>query len=261
MKMWKAKQRTHANKGTPQFAVWRVRAVAYGLLIGFVTLAGRGVYLQVVQHDDLTKRGDARTTRDLVLPAHRGRLLDREGAVLASSVPASGVFAFPDQVELTTPQRDSLAKALNIRTKDLDRKLDTERDLVYLARGIAPEQGQIISALKIPGVAVQKEFKREYPAQEVMGQVLGITNVDDIGQEGLELAQNEWLSGKAGARRVTIDRRGGVVEEIRSVRAPQQGRDLQLALDSRVQHLAFRELKRGVDAHRAKGGAAVVLDA
>lgn len=249
------------NKGAPQFAVWRVRAVAYGLLIGFVVLAGRGVYLQVVQHDDLTKRGDARTTRDLVLPAHRGRLLDREGAVLASSVPARGVFAFPDQVDLTTAQREGLAKALNLRTKDIDRKLDTERDLVFLARGVSPEQGQAVAALKIPGVAVQTEFKREYPSQEVMGQVLGITNVDDFGQEGIELAQNEWLSGKPGARRVTIDRRGGVVEELGSVRTPQQGRDLQLALDSRVQHLAFRELKRGVDNNHAKGGAAVVLDA
>ena len=249
------------NKGSPQFAVWRVRAVAYGLLLGFVVLAGRGVYLQVVQRDDLTRRGDARTTRDLVLPAHRGRLLDREGAVLASSIPARGVFAFPDQVELTAPQRDGLAKALNLRPKDVDRKLDTERDLVFLARGVTPEQGQLIAALKIPGVAIQTEFKREYPSQEVMGQVLGITNVDDLGQEGIELAQNDWLSGKPGLRRVTIDRRGSVVEEHGSMRTPQQGRDLQLALDSRVQHLAFRELKRGVDAHRAKGGAAVVLDA
>ena len=246
---------------TPQFAVWRVRAVAYGLLVGFVVLAGRGVYLQVVVHDDLTKRGDARTTRDLVLPAHRGRLLDREGAVLASSIPARGVFAFPDQVELTAPQREGLAKALNLRPKDVDQKLDTERDLVFLARGISPEQGQAIAALKIAGVVVQTEFKREYPSQEVMGQVLGITNVDDLGQEGLELAQNDWLSGKPGLRRVTIDRRGSVVEEHGSLRTPQQGRDLQLALDSRVQHLAFRELKRGVDAHRAKGGAVVVLDA
>lgn len=243
------------------FAVWRVRAVAYGLLLGFAVLAGRGVYLQIVQHDDLTRRGDARTTRDLVVPAHRGRLLDREGAVLASSVPARGVFAFPDQVELTPAQRDALAKALNAKAKDIERKLDSDRDLVFLARGITPEQGQAVAALKIPGVAVQSEFRREYPAQEVMGQVLGITNVDDVGQEGIELAQNEWLSGKAGARRVTIDRRGGVVEELASVRAPQQGRDLQLALDSRVQHLAFRELKRGIEAHRAKGGAAVVLDA
>ena len=249
------------TKNATQFALWRVRAVAYGLLAGFVVLAGRGVYLQVVQHDDLTKRGDARTTRDLVLPAHRGRLLDREGAVLASSVPARGVFAFPDQVELTTPQREGLAKALNLRPNDVDRKLDTERDLVFLARGITPEQGQAITVLKIAGVAVQSEFKREYPSQEVMGQVLGITNVDDLGQEGLELAQNDWLSGKPGLRRVTIDRRGSVVEEHGSLRAPQQGRDLQLALDSRVQHLAFRELKRGVEAHRAKGGAAVVLDA
>jgi cell division protein FtsI (penicillin-binding protein 3) len=252
---------TNSKMVTPQFAVWRVRAVAYGLLVGFAVLAARGVYLQVVQHDDLTKRGDARTTRDLVLPAHRGRLLDREGAVLASSVPARGVFAFPDQVELTTPQREGLAKALNLRPKDVDRKLDTERDLVFLARGISPEQGQAVSALKIAGVAVQTEFKREYPSQEVMGQVLGITNVDDHGQEGLELAQNDWLSGKPGLRRVTIDRRGSVVEEHGSLRTPQQGRDLQLALDSRVQHLAFRELKRGVDTHRAKGGAVVVLDA
>ena len=244
-----------------QFTVWRVRAVAYGLLVGFAVLAGRGVYLQVVQHDDLTKRGDARTTRDLVLPAHRGRLLDREGAVLASSVPARGVFAFPDQVELTATQREGLAKALNLRVKDVDRKLNTERDLVFLARGVSPEQGQAIAALKIAGVVVQTEFKREYPSQEVMGQVLGITNVDDLGQEGLELAQNDWLSGKPGLRRVTIDRRGGIVEEHGSLRTPQQGRDLQLALDSRVQHLAFRELKRGVDAHRAKGGAVVVLDA
>lgn len=253
--------RPAVSKAAPQFAVWRVRVVAYGLLLGFVVLAGRGIYLQIVQHEDLTKRGDARTTRDLVLPAHRGRLLDREGAVLASSVPARGVFAFPDQVDLTAAQRDGLAKALNLRAKDIDRKLDTERDLVFLARGVSPEQGQAVSALKIPGVAVQTEFKREYPSQEVMGQVLGITNVDDFGQEGIELAQNEWLSGQPGARRVTIDRRGGVVEELGSVRTPQQGRDLQLALDSRVQHLAFRELKRGVDSYRAKGGAAVVLDA
>ncbi len=252
----------HSNvKSTPRFAVWRVRAVAYGLLAGFAVLAGRGIYLQVVQHEDLTRRGDARTTRDLVLPAHRGRLLDREGAVLASSVPARGVFAFPDQVELSDAQRDALAKALGLKPKDVERKLDSERDLVFLARGVTPEQGQAVAALKIPGVAIQTEYKREYPSQEVVGQVLGITNVDDVGQEGIELAQNEWLSGKPGVRRVTIDRRGGVVEELGSVRAPQQGRDVNLALDSRVQHLAFRELKRGVDSHRAKGGAAVVLDA
>ncbi|MCC7068698.1 MAG: penicillin-binding protein 2 [Burkholderiales bacterium] len=248
-------------RNAPQFAMWRVRAVAWGLLAGFVVLIGRGIYLQVVQHEDLTRRGDARTTRDLVLPAHRGRVLDREGAVLASSVPARGVLAFPDQVEMSDTQRVGLAQGLQMKPKDLDRKLDTERDLVFLARGITPEQGQSIAALKIPGIAIQTEYKREYPSQEVVGQVLGITNVDDVGQEGIELAQNEWLSGKPGARRVTIDRRGGVVEELGSVRTPQQGRDLQLALDSRVQHLAFRELKRGVEAHRAKGGAAVVLDA
>jgi cell division protein FtsI (penicillin-binding protein 3) len=243
------------------FAAWRVRVVVFGLLAGFVVLAGRGVYLQVVQHDDLTRRGDARTVRDLVLPAHRGRMLDREGAVLASSVPARGVLAFPDQVEITTPQTNELAKILGQKPAQLKKKLDSDRDVIYLARGVTTENAQAIQALKVAGITLQNEYTRVYPSQEVMGQVLGITNVDDHGQEGIELAQNEWLSGKPGVRRVTLDRRGGVVEEHGSIRAPQQGRDLQLALDSRVQHIAFRELKRGVEANRAKGGAAVVLDA
>ncbi|TAG46430.1 MAG: penicillin-binding protein 2 [Betaproteobacteria bacterium] len=244
-----------------RWAGWRVYFVVFALLSGFATMAGRGVYLQVVQHDDLTRRGDARTLRDLVLPASRGRILDREGAVLASSVPAHGVLAFPDQIEMNDAQIEALAKTLGQRSADIKRKTEADRDVVYLARSVTPEAAKAIAAMKLTGVSLQSEYKREYPSQEVMGQVLGITNVDDVGQEGIELAQNEWLSGKVGARRVTMDRRGGVVEEHGSLRAPQQGRDLQLALDSRVQHIAFRELKRGVDAHRAKGGAAVVLDA
>jgi cell division protein FtsI (penicillin-binding protein 3) len=244
-----------------RFAGWRVQLVVFGLLAGFIVLAGRGVYLQVVQHDDLTRRGDARTIRDVTVPAHRGRILDREGAVLASSVPARGVLAFPDQVEITNQRLATLAQHLGLRVVDLKKKLNTDRDVLYLARGISTEKASEIATLKIPGISLQSEFKREYPSQEVMGQVLGITNVDDVGQEGIELAQNEWLSGKHGVRRVLIDRRGGVVEEHGSIRAPQQGRDLQLSLDSRVQHIAFRELKRGVEANRAKGGAAVVLDA
>ncbi len=261
---------TGSNKAAPRaprlsfaerFSGWRVQLVVFGLLGGFIVLAGRGVYLQIVQHDDLTRRGDARTIRDVTVPAHRGRILDREGAVLASSVPARGVLAFPDQVEVTDQQVAVLAQQLGQRPVDIKKKLNSDRDVIYLARGVATEKAQTIAALKIPGISLQNEFKREYPSQEVMGQVLGITNVDDVGQEGLELAQNEWLSGKHGARRVMIDRRGGVVEEQGSIRAPQQGRDVQLALDSRVQHIAFRELKRGVEANRAKGGAAVVLDA
>ncbi len=244
-----------------RFSGWRVQLVVFGLLAGFAVLVGRGVYLQVVQHDDLTKRGDARTLRDVTVPAHRGRILDREGAVLASSVPARGILAFPDQVEADEKQIASLAQILGQRTADVKKKLNSDRDVVYLARSVSTEKADAVKALKIPGLSLQNEFKREYPSQEVMGQVLGITNVDDIGQEGIELSQNEWLSGKHGARRVMIDRRGGVVEEQGSIRSPQQGRDLQLSLDSRVQHIAFRELKRGVEANRAKGGAAVVLDA
>jgi cell division protein FtsI (penicillin-binding protein 3) len=255
---------TSARRGesfSERFAGWRVRLVVFGLLSGFIVLAGRGVYLQIVRHDDLTRRGDARTIRDVVVPAHRGRILDREGAVLASSVPARGVLAFPDQVEISSEQQNALAPLLGIRPSELKKKLNSDRDVLYLARGVSTEKAGAIAALKVPGISLQNEFKREYPSQEVMGQVLGITNVDDQGQEGIELAQNEWLAGKHGARRVMIDRRGGVVEEHGSVRVPHQGRDLQLSLDSRVQHIAFRELKRGVEANRAKGGAAVVLDA
>lgn len=244
-----------------RFAGWRVQLVVFGLLTGFSVLVGRGIYLQIIQHDDLTRRGEARTLRDVTVPAHRGRILDREGAVLASSVPARGVLAFPDQVEIDDKQVASLAQLLGQKPADIKRKLNSDRDVVYLARSVPVEKADAVRALKIAGISLQSEFKREYPSQEVMGQVLGITNVDDVGQEGLELAQNEWLAGKHGARRVMIDRRGGVVEEHGSLRAPQQGRDLQLSLDSRVQHIAFRELKRGVEAHRAKGGAAVVLDA
>jgi cell division protein FtsI (penicillin-binding protein 3) len=259
------KSRSSDRKRTPTFAErfsgWRVQLVVFGLLSGFAVLAGRGIYLQVVQHDDLTRRGDARTIRDVTVPAHRGRILDREGAVLASSVPVRGILAFPDQVELNVQQLAALAQHLGLRPADVTKKLNTDRDVLYLARGVSTEKAAQIAALKIPGISLQNEFKREYPSQEVMGQVLGITNVDDVGQEGLELAQNDWLSGKHGVRRVLIDRRGGVVEEHGSIKAPQQGRDLQLSLDSRVQHIAFRELKRGIEAHRAKGGAAVVLDA
>jgi cell division protein FtsI (penicillin-binding protein 3) len=244
-----------------RFSGWRVQLVVFGLLAGFFVLAGRGVYLQVVQHDDLTRRGDARTLRDITVPAHRGRILDREGAVLASSVPARGILAFPDQVEASEQQIAALAKHLGARSVDVKKKLNSDRDVIYLARSVSTEKAAEVAALKIPGISLQNEFKREYPSQEVMGQVLGITNVDDLGQEGIELAQNDWLAGKHGVRRVMIDRRGGVVEEQGSIRAPQQGRDLQLSLDSRVQHIAFRELKRGVEANRAKGGAAVVLDA
>ena len=153
--------RPATGKVTPQFAVWRVRVVAYGLLLGFVVLAGRGIYLQIVQHEDLTKRGDARTTRDLVLPAHRGRLLDREGAVLASSVPARGVFAFPDQVELTAAQRDGLAKALNLKV---------------VAEGVeTPEQQAQLAALECD-LLQGYLFSKPIPASDFAGRLQSLSS-------------------------------------------------------------------------------------
>lgn len=242
-------------------ANWRTSLVVSLLVGGFVVAAARGVWLQVIAHDDLTRRGDARTVRNVETPGHRGRILDREGAVLALSLPARGVYALPDQVEIDGAKAQELARLLGISRADLERRLDTDRDLVFLARGLTPERAQAIAALKIPGIGVQGEFRREYPAHEVTAQIVGATNVDDRGQEGIELAQNDWLAGKPGLRRVMIDRRGGVVEEFGVLRNPQPGRDLHLALDSRVQHIAHRELRAAMERFRAKGGAIVVLDA
>ncbi|MCS6996342.1 MAG: penicillin-binding protein 2 [Casimicrobiaceae bacterium] len=241
---------------------WRVRLVLGGLVVGFLIAAGRSLWLQVVVHEDLTRRGEARTIRDVVSPAHRGRILSREGEVLALSLPTRGIYALPDEVEFKTPEKaQQLASALGMTVSELKQRLAVDRDFVFLARGLSPEKAQAIRALGIPGIGIQHEFRREYPSYEVTGQIVGATNIDDQGTEGIELAQNEWLSGKAGVRRVMIDRRGGVVEEFGLLRHPQPGRDLHLAIDSRVQHIAHRELRSAVERHRAKGGAIVVLDA
>ncbi len=240
---------------------WRSTFVLGVLLAGFAVTAVRAVYLQLIAHDDLTRRGEARTIRELVTPAHRGRILDREGAVLAQSLPARGIYALPDQVEIDDKQKQALAQALKLSVRELEARLASDRDLIFLARSVSPELAKTIAALKIPGIGIQHEYRREYPAHEVTAQILGATNIDDRGQEGIEFAQNEWLSGKPGLRRVMIDRRGGVVEEHGVLRPPQPGRDLSLSIDSRVQHIAHRELRAAIDKHRAKAGAAVVLDA
>ena len=240
---------------------WRARVALAGLLAAFLVLAGRSVYLQSVKTGFLQEKGEARYSRVLEVPATRGRILDRNGEALAISTPVKSVWAIPEDVKASAPQLKSLAGLLQMDARELARKLsDADRDFVYLKRQIPPETAARVAGLGIPGVHQQNEYRRYYPGGETMAHVIGFTGVDDAGQEGIELAQQPLLAGVPGSRRVIRDRLGSIVEDVESIRAAQDGRDLTLALDSKIQSLAFGALKSGVEANRAKAGAIVVLD-
>ena len=172
------------------------------------------------------------------------------------------MWASPPDVEINKKQKTALAKLLTIKTKDIDKKIaNREREFVYLKRRISPDLAAKVMSLEIPGVFLQREYKRFYPAGDVTAHLVGFTGIDDNGQEGFELAQNSVLSGKAGSRRVIQDRQGHIVEDLEAVKVPQDGRDLVLSIDRRLQYLAFRELQKAVETHKAKAGAVVILDA
>jgi cell division protein FtsI (penicillin-binding protein 3) len=194
------------------------------------------------------------------VPAHRGRITDRHGEALAISTPVKSLWAFPSKLAATPAQLAELAKILETNPGELRRRIERAEDFVYLAKRIPPEVAERALALRIQGLHDENEYRRYYPGGEVLGHVVGFTGDRDAGQEGIELAQQSWLGGSAGSRRVIIDRRGDVVEDVAAVRAPQAGRDLALAIDSRMQFLAFRELKAAVEQHKAKAGGLVVLD-
>jgi cell division protein FtsI (penicillin-binding protein 3) len=230
------------------------------LLALLVGLLGRSLYLQRIDHDFLQEQGSSRYSRDIDVPAHRGRIVDRFGEPLAISTPVKAVWAWPDQVVATPDQLRALAAALEMTPALLNQKLAQGGDFVYVKRPVAPEVADRAAALKVKGVHDESEYWRYYPGGEVMSHIVGFTGDRDVGQEGLELAQQSWLGGKPGSRRVIINRRGEIVEDIKSIRAPQEGRDLALSIDSRLQYLAFREIKAAVDANKAHAGAAVMLD-
>ncbi|HVE49923.1 MAG TPA: penicillin-binding protein 2 [Casimicrobiaceae bacterium] len=239
---------------------WRACTVFGALAVLFVILAGRSLYLQSVDDTFLQGQGKARYSREIDVPAHRGRIVDRHGDALAISTPVKSLWAFADKLEPTTGQWTELAKVIGTSPQALQRKVAAHEDFVYLAKRLPPEISRRALALGIKGLYEENEYRRFYPAGEVMGHVVGFTGDRDAGQEGLELAQQEWLGGRTGTRRVIINRRGDIVEDVASVREPQAGRDLVLAIDSRLQYLAFRELKAAVDLHRAKAGGIVILD-
>jgi cell division protein FtsI (penicillin-binding protein 3) len=242
--------------------VWRSRVVLFALFAAFAALAGRALWLQGISTEFLQKQGESRYARTLELPATRGKITDRNGQVLASSVPVRAIWAIPDDVlEAPAGKLQDLAKMLDMSERDLRKKLDSDRSFVYLKRQVEVETADKIVKLGIAGVHTRREYKRFYPEGEVMAHVVGFTNVEDAGQEGMELAFQKNLAGVNGSRRVIKDRLGRVVEDIESVREPHDGKDLALSLDRKIQYIAFSKLKEAVDKHKAKAGAIVVLDA
>ncbi|HTP94736.1 MAG TPA: penicillin-binding protein 2 [Burkholderiales bacterium] len=241
---------------------WRARVLLLLLLAWMAGLAARALYLQGLHNDFLRQKGESRYGRVIELPAHRGRITDRDGEPLAISTPVESVSASPADVELAAGKLQQLAKLLAVEPAEIEKRLaDARREFVYLRRQLPPEQAARAAELDIPGLFLQREYRRYYPAGEVMAHLIGFTDVDDNGQEGLELAYQEWLGGKPGSRRVIKDRLGRIVEDVESIRTPQEGRDLILSIDRRIQYLAYRELKAAVQLNRAKAGSIVVLDA
>ncbi|MEB2336340.1 MAG: penicillin-binding protein 2 [Burkholderiales bacterium] len=241
---------------------WRSQVVMLMVAIAFVALAARAVWLQVFSQNFLQKQGEMRYAKTIELPASRGKIFDRNGVVLASSLPARAVWAIPEEVDATPRQVASLAKLLDIDERELRRKLSEEdRSFVYLKRQVDAAVAERVAALKITGIHQQPEYKRYYPQGETFAHVVGFTNVEDVGQEGVELARNPELAGRPGSRRVIRDRLGRVIEDVRAVREPHNGRDLALSIDSKIQFLAFDALREAVQSNKAKAGAAVVIDA
>lgn len=241
--------------------VWRSRVVLFTLFAAFFVLGGRALWLQGMSTEFLQKQGESRYARTLELPATRGKITDRNGQVLASSVPVKAIWAIPDDVlEAPKEKLRELAGLLGMSEADLRKKLDSDRSFVYLKRQVEQDTAERIVKLGIAGIETRKEYKRFYPQGEVMAHVVGFTNVEDAGQEGMELASQKNLAGVTGSRRVIKDRLGHIVEDIESIREPHDGKDLALSVDSKIQYIAYSQLKEAVEKHKAKAGGVVVLD-
>jgi cell division protein FtsI (penicillin-binding protein 3) len=241
------------------------RLVILALMLVFITfmLVWRAVDLHVVSKEFLQNQGDARYLREVSVPADRGMVVDRNGEALAISTPVDSVWANPKELIKARGDWVRLCVELNLDINELQQLLanHSSKEFVYLKRHVIPEIAQRVEALKVPGVFLTRENRRYYPAGEVTAHVLGFTNIDDRGQEGVELAMDEWLRGTPGSKRVIKDRLGQIVEEVEQVRLPQRGNDVVLTIDRRIQYLAYRELKAAVQKHQAQSGSAVILDA
>ncbi|MGO4222628.1 peptidoglycan D,D-transpeptidase FtsI family protein [Lysobacter sp. TAF61] len=242
----------------------RNRLLIVGTALGVCSLAlvARALDLQVISNDFYRQQGDARSLREIPIPTSRGMITDRNGEPLAVSTPVESIWANPQELLANPARIPQLAKTLGVSSDALTRKLSqrADKEFVYLKRRINPDEAHRILAYKIPGVFSQREFRRFYPQGEAMSHVLGFTNIDDLGQEGLELAFDDWLRGKPGSKRVIRDGAGRIVESVDLVKQAEPGHDLTLTIDRRIQYLAFRELRGTLQRTGASSGSVVVLD-
>ncbi|WP_455207551.1 peptidoglycan D,D-transpeptidase FtsI family protein [Kaarinaea lacus] len=253
------------NKTDSYSAKDKQRLVLMAMMLGFIAfmLVWRAMDLHIVSKQFLQNQGDARYLREVSVPADRGMIMDRNGEPLAISTPVDSVWANPKELVKVRGDWARLCVELNLDINELQQLLanHSSKEFVYLKRHIIPEIAQRVEALNIPGVFLTREDRRYYPAGEVASHVVGFTNIDDAGQEGVELAMDEWLRGTPGSKRVIKDRLGQIVEEVEQVRLPQHGNDVVLTIDRRIQYLAYRELKAAVQEHQAESGSVVILDA
>lgn len=241
--------------------VWRSKLIVAGIALAFVGLAGRAAWVQVFGNEFYRKQGEVRFARTLDLPANRGRIFDRNGLLLATSVPVPSIWAIPEDVEHDKTKLAHLAKLLEMPLPELMKKLEEdERSFVWLKRQVDEATARQIASLDIKGIYQRKEYRRQYPEGEAAAHVVGFTSVEDHGQEGVELAFNKDLAGRPGSRRVIKDRMGRIVEDVGEQVPPSDGRDLQLSIDSKVQFFAYQKLRDAVLENKAKAGSVVVLD-
>jgi len=245
------------------FPIWRGRLVLVLLGLAFLALTLRALYLQGITTEFLVKQGEQRFERTLTLPASRGKILDRNGVVLAASIPAKSIWATPEEAnEAGRAKLTALAQLLGMPLAELQKKLANEdKTFVYLKRQVPLDVAQKIADLRITGVNQLPDNRRFYPEGEIMANIVGFNNVEDKGQEGVELAFNDQLYGRAGSRRVMKDRLGRVIDDVRAVDLPVDGNDITLSVDTRIQYQVYRALQEAMITNKAKGAAAVVIDA
>ena len=241
---------------------WRYRLVQVGLLSAALLVGYRIVDLQLIDRQFLQNEGDKRSVRYESIPAHRGVIFDRNNKPLAVSTPVITIWAMPGILYDSRESLPELARALDVSLSWLEDRIETtrNREFIYLKRQMTPEEAEKVMSLEVPGVYSRKEQRRYYPAGEVAAHVVGFTNIDERGQEGIELAYNRWLTGSPGRERVMKDRKGQVIREAELIESSRPGNELMLSIDMRLQYMAYRELKKAVETLRAAAGSLVMLD-
>ena len=242
--------------------VWRSKFIVAAIALGFAVLAARAAHIQIFSNAFFQRQGEVRFVRTLELPASRGRIMDRNGLILASNIPAASIWAIPEDVSATPAQLTELAQLLEIQPAELNKLLGGgDKTFVWLKRQVDEPVAKRIAELGLKGIHQNAGFKRQYPDGEATAHVIGFTNIENTGLDGMELTFEQHLLGRAGSRRVIKDGKGRVVEDVRDKVPPIDGKDLQLSIDSKVQFFAYQKLRDTVTAHKAKAGSVVVLDA